>query len=86
MRAADIDATHVSKYLRIERATAPAHANREVALLSHLIGLAIDRGEAKHNPCREVRWNEEQPRTDAPEPEDFKAFATWVASLGGQRP
>nr|WP_223963109.1 hypothetical protein [Burkholderia diffusa] len=60
-------------------------ANREVALLSNLIGLAIDRGEAKHNPCREVRRNEEQPRTEAPEPEDFQAFAAWVASLGGQK-
>ncbi|ENH6342567.1 tyrosine-type recombinase/integrase [Burkholderia vietnamiensis] len=85
MRAADIDATHVSKYLRIERAAAPVRANREAALLSNLIGLAIDRGEAKHNPCREVRRNEEQPRTEAPEPEDFQAFATWVASLGGQK-
>ncbi|WP_081073817.1 tyrosine-type recombinase/integrase [Burkholderia territorii] len=60
-------------------------ANREVALLSNLIGLAIDRCEAKHNPCREIRRNEEQPRTEAPEPEDFQAFATWVASLGGQK-
>lgn len=85
MRAADIDATHVSRYLRIERAAAPVRANREVALLSNLIGLAIDRGEAKHNPCREVRRNEEQPRTEAPEPEDFQAFAAWVASLGGQK-
>ncbi|CAN0620287.1 Integrase [Burkholderia multivorans] len=85
MRAADIDATHVSRYLRIERASAPVRANREAALLSNLIGLAIDRGEAKHNPCREVRRNEEQPRTEAPEPEDFQAFSAWVASLGGQR-
>ncbi|WP_334041725.1 hypothetical protein [Burkholderia ambifaria] len=85
MRAADIDATHVSRYLRVERATAPVRANREAALLSNLIGLAIDRGEAKHNPCREVRRNEEQPRTEAPDPEDFQAFAAWVASLGGQK-
>ncbi|WP_230963579.1 tyrosine-type recombinase/integrase [Burkholderia territorii] len=85
MRAADIDATHVLSYLRIERAAAPVRANREVALLSNLIGLAIDLCEAKHNPCREVRRIEEQPRTEAPEPEDFQAFATWVASLGGQK-
>ncbi|UTV56387.1 tyrosine-type recombinase/integrase [Burkholderia arboris] len=85
MRAADIDATHVSKYLRVERAAAPVRANREAALLSNLIGLAIDRGEAKHNPCREVRRNEEQPRTEAPDPEDFQAFSAWVASLGGQK-
>ena len=85
MTTTDIDATHVSRYLRIERAAAPVRANREVALLSNLIGLAIDRGEAKHNPCREVRRNEEQPRTEAPEPEDLQAFAALVASLAGEK-
>lgn len=85
MRAADIDATHIAKYLRVKRAAAPVRANREIALLSNLIGLAIDRGEAKHNPCREVRRNEEQPRTEAPDPADFQAFSAWLASLGGQR-
>ncbi|MCG1042537.1 tyrosine-type recombinase/integrase [Mycetohabitans sp. B8] len=85
MRAADIDATHVSRYLRIERASAPVRANREIALLSNLIGLAIDRGEAKHNPCREVRRNEEQPRTEAPDLAQFLAFSGWLASQGGQR-
>jgi integrase len=85
VRAADIDATDVARYLRIKRAGAPVRANREAALLSNLIGLAIERGEAKHNPCREVKRNEEQPRTEAPEPANFKAFAGWLASQGGQR-
>ncbi|NRO95623.1 tyrosine-type recombinase/integrase [Paraburkholderia sp. NMBU_R16] len=85
MRAADIDATHVARYLRVERADAPVRANREIALLSNLIGLAIDRGEAKHNPCREVRRNEEQPRTEAPDVADFEAFVAWIAAMGGQR-
>lgn len=84
-RASDIDATDVAKYLRKERADAPVRANREMALLSNLIGLAIERGEAKHNPCREVKRNEEQPRTEAPEPEDFARFATWLSEQGGQR-
>ncbi len=84
-RADQIDATDVAKYLRKERADAPVRANREMALLSNLIGLAIERGEAKHNPCREVKRNEEQPRTEAPEPEEFAAFATWLAEQGGQR-
>ncbi|KDR25454.1 integrase [Caballeronia zhejiangensis] len=85
VRAADIDATDVARYLRKERADAPVRANREMALLSNLIGLAIERGEAKHNPCREVKRNEEQPRTEAPEPEEFAAFATWLAEQRGQR-
>jgi integrase len=85
MRASDIDATDVARYLRKERADAPVRANREAALLSNLIGLAIERGEAKHNPCREVKRNEEQPRTEAPEPADFAAFAQWLADQRGQR-
>jgi len=84
-RASDIDAPAVARYLRIERSDAQVRANREIALLSNLIGLAIERGEAKHNPCREVRRNEEQPRTEAPDPEEFQAFADWLSAQGGQR-
>ncbi|WGS43993.1 tyrosine-type recombinase/integrase [Burkholderia sp. JSH-S8] len=32
-----------------------------------------------------MRRNEEQPRTEAPDPEDFKAFAAWLEAQGGQR-
>jgi integrase len=83
--ASTIEAPDVARYLRVKRAEAPVRANREIALLSNLIGLAIERGEAKHNPCREVRRNEEQPRTEAPDPADFKAFSAWLAAMGGQR-
>lgn len=85
VRASDIEAPDVARYLRKERKDAPVRANREVALLSNLIGLAIEFGQAKMNPCREVRRNEEQPRTEAPEPKDFQAFSTWLAEQGGQR-
>ena len=84
-RASDIEAPDVARYLRKERKDAPVRANREVALLSNLIGLAIEFGQAKANPCREVRRNEEQPRTEAPEPKDFQAFSAWLAEQGGQR-
>lgn len=85
-RASDIEAPDVARYLRVERAEAPVRANREVALLSNLIGLAIERGEAKRNPCREVRRNEEQPRTESVDPAEFMRFIAWVPSLGGQWP
>ncbi len=85
VRASDIDATDVALYLRKERADAPVRANREAALLSNLIGLAIERGEAKHNPCREVQRNEEQPRTEAPEPADLAAFSQSLKGQGKQR-
>lgn len=84
-RAQDIKAPDVARYLRIERSDAPVRANREVALLSNLIGLAIERGEANHNPCREVRRNEEQPRSEAPDVDDFNGFRAWVAWEPPQR-
>ena len=84
-RASDIEAPDVARYLRIERADAPVRANREAALLSNLIGLAIERGEATRNPCREVRRNEEQPRSEAPEVDEFNGFRSWVAWEPPQR-
>ncbi|AOI98079.1 hypothetical protein [Burkholderia sp. LA-2-3-30-S1-D2] len=85
MTTTDIDSTHVSRYLHIERAAAPVRANREVALLSNLIGLAIDRGEAKHNPCREVRRNEEQPRTEAPSRKTDRRSPPWSRRSAARR-
>jgi integrase len=84
-RASDIEAPDIARYLRKARADAPVRANREIALLSNLIGLAIERGEAKHNPCREVRRNEEQPRSEAPDAKEFEAFSVWLSAKGGQK-
>ncbi|WGY69867.1 hypothetical protein KEC55_07840 [Burkholderia cepacia] len=50
-------------------------ANHEIALLSNLIGLAIEFGQAKMNPCRKVRRNEEQPRTETADPAEYAALA-----------
>ncbi len=84
-RASDIEAPDVARYLRKERKDAPVRANREIALLSNLIGLAIEFGQAKTNPCREVRRNEEQPRTETADPAELHAFTSWLAAQGGQR-
>jgi integrase len=86
MRAADITAPMVARYLRVERGTAPVRANREIALLGNLISLAIERGEAEHNPCRggQVKRNKERPRTNAPAEADLAALATFAAAKGGQ--
>lgn len=84
-RASDIEAPDVARYLRKERKDAPVRANREIALLSNLFGLAIEFGQAKTNPCREVRRNEEQPRTETADPDDLRAFTGWLAAQGGQR-
>lgn len=86
MRAADITAPMVSRYLRIERANAPVRANREVALLGNLIGVAIERGEAEHNPCRggQVKRNKERPRTRAPERAEIDALVAHAYTKGPQ--
>jgi integrase len=84
MRAAHITAPMVARYLRVERAEAPVRANREKSLLSNLMQLAIERGEATANPCREVRRNREAPRTVAPSSADIQAMVDHAKAKGGQ--
>lgn len=84
--ASEITAPMVARYLRVERASASVRANREVSLLGNLIGLAIERGEAEHNPCRggQVKRNKERPRTVAPEQADIAKLVAHAAKKGGQ--
>jgi integrase len=84
-RAAMIRPTDINRYLRVERADAPVRANREAALLSNLFNLGIERGDLDANPCKQVRRNKEQPRTEAPETAVLGAFVDWLVSAGGQR-
>jgi integrase len=84
-RAALIRPTDVNRYLRVERGSAPVRANREMALLSNLFNLAISRGDMEANPCKQVRRNKEQPRTEAPETDVLGAFVGWLVQAGGQR-
>lgn len=75
----------VARYLRKERSEAPIRANREMALLSNLMNLAIEAGELEVNPCKQVRRNKERPRTMAPDPADFARFLDWIAKQSPQR-
>lgn len=84
MPPADIKALHVRRYLRTERVAAPVRANREMALLSNLLNLAIDRGDVDVNVCRQVRRNKERPRSLAPELETVRRFVGWARARGGQ--
>lgn len=79
-----IKALHVRRYLRKERADAPVRANREVALLSNLLNVAIDRGDVDENVCRHVRRNKERPRNMAPESATVRRFIAWAWARGGQ--
>ncbi|WNG69330.1 tyrosine-type recombinase/integrase [Cupriavidus gilardii] len=85
VHASHLRASHVARYMRVERAGAPVRANREVALLSNLCNLAIERGESEANPCRQVRRNTEQPRSKAPEAEALAKFLEWLAKQSPQR-
>lgn len=81
-----IKPTHINRYLRVERAAAPVRANREVALLSNLLNLAVERGELDANPCKQIRRNKERPRKNAPSIEALAKFLAWAWAKKGQAP
>ena len=70
----------VARYLRVERAGAPVRANREVALLSNLMNVAIERGELDVNPCKQVKKNRERARTELPQEQELRALLAWLES------
>lgn len=72
----------VARYLRVERADAPVRANREVAVLSNMFNLAVERGDIDRNPCREVRRNPENPRTRLVEDAELEKFVAWALQQG----
>ena len=75
----------IARYLRVERSAAPVRGNREVALLSNLMNVAVERGDIDVNPCKQVKRTLERPRTEAPEPGVLAAFTAWLEAQGGQR-
>jgi integrase len=74
----------IARYLRVERIEAPVRANREIALLSNLLNLAVERGDLDVNPCKQVRRNKEKPRKKAPLIETLKKFLDWAWQQKGQ--
>jgi hypothetical protein len=84
MQPRAVTALQCRRYLRHERADAPIRANREMALLSNLLNVAIDAGDVDINVCRHVRRNKERPRNLAPEPDTLRRFLAWALARGGQ--
>jgi integrase len=78
---ARVQAKDIARYLRVEREGRPI-GNREVAVLSNLFNLAVERGDIEANPCREVRRNREQPRTRLVENHELHAFIEWALAQG----
>lgn len=72
----------VARYLRVERADSPVRANREMATLSNMFNLAVERGDIDRNPCKEVRRNPETPRTRLVEAEELERFVAWALHQG----
>jgi integrase len=71
----------VARYLKQEREGRPI-GNREVAVLSNLFNVAVERGDIDRNPCREVRRNREEPRTRLVEEAELSAFTKWALQRG----
>jgi integrase len=80
--AAQIRPADVARYLRVERAGSPVSANREVALLSNLFNLAVERGDLDRNPCKDVKRNPEQPRGRLVERAELEPFVAWALQQG----
>lgn len=76
---------HIARYLRVERSEAPIRANREKALLSNLMNLAIEQGIINDNPCKHVKRNVEKPRDVTPSPETLQHFIDWLYKQTHQR-
>lgn len=66
MQVSDVQPQHIARYLRIERASAPVRANREIAFLGSAFQFGIECGLSSANPCRQVRRNKEKPRSRCP--------------------
>jgi integrase len=71
----------VKRYLRQEREGRPI-GNREVAVLSNLFNVAVERGDIDLNPCREVKRTPEEPRTRLVEEAEFRPFVEWALAQG----
>ena len=82
MQAADIRPPHIARYLRIERASAPSQANKEMAMLSSAFQFGIEAGMVAHNPCRQVRRNKERPRTRCPSWTEIESFCKVARAKG----
>jgi integrase len=72
----------LARYLRVERAAAPVVANREMAVMSNLLNLAVERGEIDRNPAKEVRRNKETPGTRLVETPELDKFVSWALQQG----
>lgn len=79
----DITPQHLGRYLRMERASAPVRANREIrGFLSTVYEFGIEIGSALANPCRQIRRNKETPRTRKVETHELAGVVEVAKTIG----
>lgn len=72
MPAAHIRPGHVARYRDERSQTAPVSANRELALLRHVMAMAVEWEIVPTNPCTGIKGNKEKPRTRYVTDEEFR--------------
>ena len=76
----DVEPKHIYAFMRLRNA--PVRANRDVAVLSNVMTQAVRMGLINTNPCKQVRRNEEHPRTREVLDSEIVAFLphcpTWL--------
>lgn len=95
MRPADIRPAHIAQYHDLVGQAAPYQANRELALITHVLKYAVRWGHIDDNPAREIQRHPEKPReryiTDAEYAAAHALAPRWVqivmdlAYITGQR-
>lgn len=85
MRPTDIRPTHIAQYHDIVGQTAPYQANRELALITHVLKYAVRWGYIDDNPAREIQRHPEHARTRYVSHDEFAAVhkiaPAWVQIL-----
>lgn len=71
------------RYMKVER-EGKVRANREMALLSNLMVVAIDHGFASGNPTAGMRRLKERPRKALPVGAELAKFVEWLQGRGKQ--
>lgn len=83
MPAAQLRQQHCRRYMKVER-QGKVRANREMALLSNLMVVAVDHGYAESNPTAGMKRLKERPRKVLPIAAEFGNFVEWLKGRGKQ--
>lgn len=82
MQPRHIRPAHIAQYHDLVGASAPYQANRELALITHVLKCAVRWGYIDENPAREIQRHPEKPRERYISDDEFSAVhstaPTWV--------